>query len=94
MLPNARKRRSHLNGHALPNVRPPILYAPGAPLRGFKVLHPRICIHLVPINSDADRLPSAATCMNLLKLPQYSSAEVLAEKLLYSITSGSGFELS
>jgi ubiquitin-protein ligase E3 C len=40
------------------------------------------------------RLPSAATCMNLLKLPQYDSLEILEEKLLYAVRSHSGFELS
>jgi hypothetical protein len=42
----------------------------------------------------APRLPSAATCMNLLKLPLYDNAMILKEKLLYAITSDSGFELS
>lgn len=43
---------------------------------------------------DTDRLPSASTCMNLLKLPAFNSREQLKEKLLYAIQSGSGFELS
>jgi hypothetical protein len=40
------------------------------------------------------RLPSSATCMNLLKLPEYETVEMLKEKLLYAIRSNSGFELS
>ena len=40
------------------------------------------------------RLPSAGTCMNLLKLPEYSSVVMLREKLLYAIRSQSGFELT
>jgi ubiquitin-protein ligase E3 C len=40
------------------------------------------------------KLPSAGTCMNLLKLPEYSSIEMLREKLLYAIRSQSGFELT
>lgn len=40
------------------------------------------------------RLPTAATCMNLLKLPQYESYDELKSKLLYAIKSNSGFELS
>jgi ubiquitin-protein ligase E3 C len=40
------------------------------------------------------RLPSAATCMNLLKLPRYSNPQQLRDKLLYAISSNSGFELS
>ena len=47
-------------------------------------------------NADnGSRLPSAATCMNLLKLPQYDNIETLKEKLLlYAIKSNSDFELS
>ena len=43
---------------------------------------------------ESPRLPSAATCMNLLKLPKYDSEQMLKEKLLYAIRSNSGFELS
>eukprot|EP01040_Poterioochromonas_malhamensis_P001984 gene1984-2120_t len=80
------------------------------PLLGFKELNPKFCIQKVsqyaniPLGSDhsnnpqtigiVPRLPSAATCMNLLKLPQYDSIEILKEKLLYAIRSNSGFELS
>lgn len=54
-------------------------------------LDPPFCIQNA---GDTDRLPSASTCMNLLKLPAFSTAAVLREKLLYAIESGSGFELS
>jgi ubiquitin-protein ligase E3 C len=80
------------------------------PLLGFKELNPKFCIQKVskfaniqlgsdyasnPATKDlVPRLPSAATCMNLLKLPQYDSLEMLKEKLLYAIRSKSGFELS
>ena len=40
------------------------------------------------------RLPSAATCMNLLKLPDYPTYEILREKLLYAISANAGFEMS
>nr|VZI47413.1 unnamed protein product [Spirometra erinaceieuropaei] len=40
------------------------------------------------------RLPSASTCFNLLKLPNYASRSVLRDKLRYAIHSNSGFELS
>ncbi|VDN16196.1 unnamed protein product [Dibothriocephalus latus] len=40
------------------------------------------------------RLPSASTCFNLLKLPNYASRSVLRDKLRYAINSNSGFELS
>ncbi len=46
-------------------------------------------------NPSLYRLPTAASCMNLLKLPNYDgNVEVLREKLLYAIRSNSGFELS
>ncbi|KDO25661.1 hypothetical protein SPRG_08960 [Saprolegnia parasitica CBS 223.65] len=63
------------------------------PLLGFKQLQPLICIQQVRI-SDDERLPSSATCMNLLKLPTYSSKDVMRAKLLYAIRSKAGFELS
>jgi hypothetical protein len=43
---------------------------------------------------DVERLPSASTCYNMLKLPNYRRASTLREKLLYAIGSGAGFELS
>ncbi|CAH0592635.1 unnamed protein product [Chrysodeixis includens] len=61
------------------------------PLLGFKDLQPPFCIQSA---GASDRLPSSSTCMNLLKLPEFNSDEVLAEKLLYAIQAGAGFELS
>ncbi|KAJ7525501.1 hypothetical protein O6H91_17G053900 [Diphasiastrum complanatum] len=68
------------------------------PLLGFKYLEPQFCIQRAA-PEDApdealDRLPTSATCMNLLKLPPYKSKEAIREKLLYSITAGAGFDLS
>lgn len=65
------------------------------PLLGFSKLQPQICIHQVrvPIGDD-ERLPSSATCMNLLKLPSYSNKESMRKKLLYAIRSNAGFDLS
>ena len=64
------------------------------PLLGFGALTPSFGLQRVPVASDAERLPSASTCFNLLKLPQYSSEAVLRDKLLTAIHSGAGFELS
>ena len=64
------------------------------PLLGFSALRPKFGITRVPISHDNERLPSAGTCFNTLKLPQYSSEEVLRAKLLMAIHSGAGFELS
>ncbi|KAL3693449.1 hypothetical protein R1sor_007100 [Riccia sorocarpa] len=68
------------------------------PLLGFKYLEPRFCIQRAAPDDASeetlDRLPTSATCMNLLKLPPYKSKEVIQEKLLYAITAGAGFDLS
>ncbi|XP_058118357.1 ubiquitin-protein ligase E3C [Anopheles ziemanni] len=61
------------------------------PLLGFKDLDPPFFIQNA---GDTDRLPSASTCMNLLKLPAFEEEDILREKLLYAIQSGAGFELS
>ena len=65
---------------------------PRAPLLGFSHLNPRFSIR--DSSDDQERLPSTSTCVNLLKLPRYSSAEVLRSKLLYAVSSGAGFDLS
>ncbi|KAI9340255.1 hypothetical protein BDR26DRAFT_1007571 [Obelidium mucronatum] len=62
------------------------------PLLGFSELRPGFCIR--PSGESEDRLPSASTCVNMLKLPEYRSRSALKEKLLYAIRSGAGFELS
>ncbi|XP_023217636.1 ubiquitin-protein ligase E3C-like [Centruroides sculpturatus] len=62
------------------------------PLLGFKDLSPAFCIQYA--GNEPDRLPTASTCMNLLKLPEFKDEETLRAKLLYAIESGSGFELS
>ena len=61
------------------------------PLLGFKELNPKFCIHCA--GSD-DRLPTSSTCMNLLKLPGFQDERILRDRLIYSIESGSGFDLS
>ncbi|KAL6894477.1 hypothetical protein ACP4OV_008575 [Aristida adscensionis] len=81
-----------------------------APLLGFKYLQPSFTIHkvsweylVVPCDvtlwasiggQDVDRLPSASTCYNTLKLPTYKRSSTLRSKLLYAISSNTGFELS
>jgi ubiquitin-protein ligase E3 C len=63
------------------------------PSLGFVGLHPPFTIQRVDCADDA-RLPTASTCFNILKLPTYSSQRILKEKLLTSIRSGAGFDLS
>lgn len=57
----------------------------GSVLRGFLALRK---------NHSASRLPTASTCFNLLKLPNYNKKSVLLSKLRYAIHAESGFELS
>ncbi|KAJ2888722.1 ubiquitin-protein ligase (E3) [Coemansia asiatica] len=67
------------------------------PLLGFGELSPSFTIASSASDENGvhdNRLPSASTCVNLLKLPVYSSREILHEKLLLAIESGSGFDLS
>ena len=79
------------------------------PLLGFQHLHPCFTIQCVASDGqdvpsilaffgmgrkETERLPTAATCFNLLKLPNYHTKKVLREKLLYAMKSASGFDLS
>mmetsp|Transcript_20160 Transcript_20160/g.43793 ORF Transcript_20160/g.43793 Transcript_20160/m.43793 type:complete len:1384 (-) Transcript_20160:144-4295(-) len=64
------------------------------PPLGFASMNPPFTIQRVGIMRDGDKLPSAATCFNTLKLPTYSSETVLRKKLSFAITAGAGFELT
>lgn len=63
-----------------------------APLLGFGILRPRFSIR--DAGEDQTRLCSASTCVNLLKMPRYKDHKILKEKLLYSVNSNAGFDLS
>eukprot|EP00659_Diplonema_papillatum_P002778 gene2778-4341_t len=69
------------------------------PLLGFGHIHPPFTIRKVDCEKDTNaekylnRLPSAATCFNLLCLPPYPTRENLEDKLVYAISSETGFEL-
>lgn len=68
-----------------------------APLLGFEQLHPKMSIQMAGSEIDigpVERLPTSATCVNLLKLPPYKSKEIMHQKLLYAISAKSGFYLS
>jgi hypothetical protein len=45
-------------------------------------------------SSTSGNLPSAATCFNLLKLPNYPSFDVMLEKLTLAIENDTGFGLA
>ncbi|XP_014491908.1 E3 ubiquitin-protein ligase UPL4 isoform X1 [Vigna radiata var. radiata] len=70
--------------------------SPRLPLGGLASLSPMLTIVRKHSSDHADRdLPSVMTCVNYLKLPPYSSKEIMKEKLLYVITEGQGsFHLS
>jgi len=61
------------------------------PPLGFRDLNPPFTLQRVP---DVSRLPTASTCFNVLKLPAIRSKDRLRERLLASIFSGAGFDLS
>lgn len=47
------------------------------PLLGFKELVPQFCLRNAGVNDE--RLPTSSTCVNLLKLPNFSTYEILRE---------------
>jgi E3 ubiquitin-protein ligase TRIP12 len=65
---------------------------------GFKALTPMftvVCKPSEPPFTSDDYLPSVMTCVNYLKMPDYSSVEILREKLSVAIREGQGaFHLS
>lgn len=74
---------------------------PRPPLLGFKHLTPPFTIHKVVEDttsliqfSDLERLPTASTCNNMLKLPNYRKESTLRDKMLYAIGANAGFDLS
>lgn len=62
------------------------------PLLGFKYLNPEFAVRNA--GADTQRLPTASSCANLLKLPDYKDERLLREKLLQAIESGAGFDMS
>ncbi|VDM16480.1 unnamed protein product [Hydatigera taeniaeformis] len=71
--------------------------SPRLPIGGFRALKPPLKIVMKREAEDcADQhLPSVMTCQNYLKLPNYSTKEIMREKLLYAIYEGQhAFHLS
>lgn len=64
-----------------------------APLLGFSHLQPPFTLHKVHVRSDGEKLPTASTCFNTLKLPTYSSWKVMKQKLEFVVVQDAGFEL-
>ncbi|EXJ70931.1 E3 ubiquitin-protein ligase TRIP12 [Cladophialophora psammophila CBS 110553] len=72
--------------------------SPKLPIGGFKSLTPMftvVCKPSEPPYTSDDYLPSVMTCVNYLKLPDYTSQKVLKERLFVAIREGQGaFHLS
>ncbi|PWN54057.1 hypothetical protein IE53DRAFT_309085 [Violaceomyces palustris] len=72
--------------------------SPKLPIGGFAGLHPPLTIVRRAIEPPADPdsfLASCTTCVNFLKLPQYSSREIMRKKLMFAIREGrDSFHLS
>ncbi|KAF2171316.1 hypothetical protein M409DRAFT_18430 [Zasmidium cellare ATCC 36951] len=72
--------------------------SPKLPIGGFKSLTPMftvVCKPSEPPYTSDDYLPSVMTCVNYLKMPDYTSLEVLKQKLNVAIKEGQGaFHLS
>ena len=80
------------------------------PFGGFKHLHPPFTLHKVRCDvtngvvggalaslglaKDVERLPTASTCFNILKLPNFRRLETMKAKLRTAMYAGAGFELS
>ena len=65
---------------------------PRLPVGGFKALSPPLTIVKKSFDSEDvnpdDYLPSVMTCVNYLKLPDYSSKEIMREKLRIAAMEG------
>ena len=69
--------------------------SPKLPVGGFRSLRPQLTVVCKTCDHPDTYLPSVMTCANYLKLPQYSSLDILRERLLFAMTEGQGsFHLS
>ncbi|CAF1012039.1 unnamed protein product [Adineta ricciae] len=68
--------------------------SPRLPVGGFRMLHPPLTIVRKTAENNSDNtnadssLPSVMTCVNYLKLPDYSSKEIMKAKLTTAIRDG------
>ena len=79
-------------------IRTVILIYYDMPISGFKSLSPPLTVvrkTLEPNQSPDDFLPSVMTCVNYLKLPDYSTLEIMRQKLSVAVREGQhSFHLS
>jgi E3 ubiquitin-protein ligase TRIP12 len=72
--------------------------SPKLPIGGFKQLLPPFTVvckpHEAPLTAD-DYLPRGMTCANYLKLPDYTTKDIMRQKIFTAMTEGSqSFHLS
>ena len=58
------------------------------PLGGFAGLVPPLTVVRKEVEAPDRCLPSVMTCQNYLKLPEYSSIEVLEQRIKYAMLEG------
>ena len=63
-----------------------------APLLGFAHMTPRF--NLTIVAGPTDRLPTAATCFCMLKLPCYSTRAIMRDRLVMAIEDATTFEMA
>ena len=66
---------------------------PRSPLLGFAHMEPKFTISKLDSDKPNEKLPTASTCFNILRLPNYASESILREKLVYALNSNAGFEM-
>ena len=71
---------------------------PRLPYGGFKGLNPPLTVVRKTVNAGTkpdDYLPSVMTCVNYLKIPEYSSLDIMKSRFLVAMREGQGcFHLS
>ena len=92
----SREEKGKLLKFVTSSSRPPVLGFASLrpPFKITKVRCETSVLASIGLGKDADRLPTASTCFNCLKLPNFKTKRAMREKLLYAIKSGAGFELS
>jgi E3 ubiquitin-protein ligase TRIP12 len=72
--------------------------SPKLPIGGFSSLHPPLTIVCKTVGKNEkpdESLPSVMTCAHYLKVPEYSTAEIMKDKFLYAMKEGqNSFHLS
>ena len=85
----SREERAALLHFCTGSIRAPALGF--ASLMGYNGTPHRFTIAFSP-HGDIGRLPTASTCFNTLKLPEYTSLVQLNQKLSQAVANSSGFD--